>query len=236
MEPHEYEALVKDIKVNGQRLRAYTVGTEIIDGWHRYQACLENGLELRIDDMAPRLAKLSEAKREAQLYAFVISLNMQRRHLTTAQRAQIAVDLNLDYGITVKQVAKDLKVGKRTVERAKAVRLGHTQKPPNGGFDLDKKGAPEDNSVFEGTKSTPPEKTEEIIDVDVSAPEKRPNSESGLAEKAQFDLALRKYIEADIERRKDCGSHRNALDLQIAKMEKAYDRDRQKGTFDKTPK
>lgn len=74
----EYEALVEDIRANGQREPGKTVDGKLIDGRNRERACADAGIEfvtvpvdLNGDDPV----------------AYVVSLNVRRRNLNASQRA-----------------------------------------------------------------------------------------------------------------------------------------------------
>lgn len=79
----EFDALVADIAENGQREPIYTHDNQIIDGRNRYNACLKLGLK----------PILREWDGRGSLVSFVVSLNLHRRHLTSSQRAVIALDV-----------------------------------------------------------------------------------------------------------------------------------------------
>lgn len=79
----EYESLKADIAANGQREPIYTCDGQIIDGRNRYRACSELGI-------APVMREWNGA---GSLVAFVVSLNLHRRHLTPSQRAAVGVDM-----------------------------------------------------------------------------------------------------------------------------------------------
>jgi protein gp37 len=126
MTEEEFSALRADIASNGLQTPITTYEEQVLDGWHRYCACEQTGVEPRFqafsgDDMAAR--------------KFAISGNMMRRHLDTSARALVAGKLaNLPHGgdhITGKQGAKLplavaaaaalLNVGTRSVKDARAV-------------------------------------------------------------------------------------------------------------------
>ena len=84
MSGDDYAALVSDIAEHGQ-LEPIWLHTDgrIIDGRNRYRACCDLGI-------APEY-KTWDGK--GSLIAFVVSLNLHRRHLTSSQRAVIALDV-----------------------------------------------------------------------------------------------------------------------------------------------
>lgn len=83
MSEEEYQALRADIEQHGLREPLWTYEGQIIDGRHRARACAEVGLE-----PATRAWEGS-----GSLVAFVASLNFQRRHLSSSQRATLALAL-----------------------------------------------------------------------------------------------------------------------------------------------
>lgn len=82
LEGDEFDLLVDDIKKNGQLEPIVTVDGEILDGINRYRACTKLGIE-------PRCEKF---KGDDPL-AYVISLNIRRRHLDPSQRAMLATEM-----------------------------------------------------------------------------------------------------------------------------------------------
>lgn len=84
----EFEALKEDIVRNGLRESVVTFEGRILDGRNRYRACRETGSPCRLRVYAgPDPA------------AYVVSLNLRRRHLNEAQRAMVAAKLtNLAHG------------------------------------------------------------------------------------------------------------------------------------------
>ncbi len=87
MPEEDFEALVEDIKKNGLREPIWLDERgRIIDGRHRYKACLRAGVDPRF--------RTKKTESEKELREFVISLNMKRRNLSEGQRSIIAVRLS----------------------------------------------------------------------------------------------------------------------------------------------
>src|SRR3954447_15844945 len=83
--------LAADIKANGLRdpIWRHPDG-RIIDGRNRWLACQQAGVECR---------HRTYSRGDETIVAFVVSHNLHRRHLTTAQRAAVAADVaNLNEG------------------------------------------------------------------------------------------------------------------------------------------
>lgn len=76
MSADEFSALVEDIRANGQRQPIYLHDGKIIDGRNRYRACQQ--LDIEPDTRA--------WDGVGSLVSFVVSLNLQRRHLTESQK------------------------------------------------------------------------------------------------------------------------------------------------------
>jgi len=79
----EFDALVTDIAENGQLEPIWTHQGQIIDGRNRYRACCQLGL----------VPEYREWAGIGSLVAFVMSMNLHRRHLTSSQRAVVALDI-----------------------------------------------------------------------------------------------------------------------------------------------
>lgn len=73
----ELDALTEDISENGQREAITLFQGKVLDGWHRYNACINCG----------RVPKAEELPAGVDPVAFVKSRNLHRRHLTGSQRA-----------------------------------------------------------------------------------------------------------------------------------------------------
>ena len=121
MDDAEFEALVADIKANGQHEPVTMFEDAILDGFHRYRACRQLSIEPNFtvytgDDPV----------------GFAVSLNLHRRQLNESQRAWVAAKLaKLAHGQrqsgqlaavpTQGEAATMLNVGERSVRRAREV-------------------------------------------------------------------------------------------------------------------
>ena len=81
----EFDALVSDIAANGlhEPIWLHSTDNTIIDGRNRYRACLAAGV-------TPTFRRWDG---NGGLTQFVLSLNLHRRHLTSSQRAAVAVEV-----------------------------------------------------------------------------------------------------------------------------------------------
>jgi N6-adenosine-specific RNA methylase IME4 len=118
IEGAEFEELVADIKANGLIEPVILFDDLILDGRNRYRACIAAGVEPSVrpfmgDDPA----------------AFVVSMNVARRHLSESQRAMVAAKLATlkqgdnqhTEGLPIGRSSELLNVGVRTVARAREV-------------------------------------------------------------------------------------------------------------------
>lgn len=86
MSDGDIDSLAADIKKNGQRENIWLhPDGSILDGRNRYRACSEAGVK-------PRFATYSGDTSSIALVRFVVSLNLHRRHLSSDQKAAIAVE------------------------------------------------------------------------------------------------------------------------------------------------
>jgi N6-adenosine-specific RNA methylase IME4 len=83
MAEEEYQALVRDIERNGLLEPIWLYEGKIIDGRNRYRACLELQITPEFRTWQGRGSPL----------AFVLSLNLSRRHLTSSQKAVVALEV-----------------------------------------------------------------------------------------------------------------------------------------------
>jgi hypothetical protein len=132
IEGEEFYKLVDDISKNGLRQRIVLFEGKILDGRNRYLASREAGYT------DPNLfqpgGSLVEEYNGDNPLQYVVSLNLNRRHLTDQQRAAIAAELaNVGHGghriksplgdllytaVSQAEAAKLMNVSKRSVERA----------------------------------------------------------------------------------------------------------------------
>jgi ParB-like chromosome segregation protein Spo0J len=123
LEGADFDALVADIKANGQREAIMLFEDKILDGRNRWHACKKAGIE----------PKTKEYRGNDPL-AYVISLNLKRRHLNESQRAIVAAKIaTLPDGIradrqgaqiqapTQSDAANMLNVGRSSVQAARIV-------------------------------------------------------------------------------------------------------------------
>ncbi len=119
----EFSALKDDIEKHGQREAIWTFNCQIVDGRHRFQACSELDIE-------PRFIEWEGD--EGDLVAFVVSLNLHRRHLNESQRAMVAGNIaNMKQGartdlasiaaLSQTDAADLLNVSRESVQRARKV-------------------------------------------------------------------------------------------------------------------
>jgi N6-adenosine-specific RNA methylase IME4 len=117
----EFDELTADIREHGLHEPIVLFEGRILDGRNRYRACLAAKIECRF-----------ETYQGNDPVAYVVSLNLRRRHLDESQRAMVAAKLatlkrgdnqHSPIGETSQARAADLlNVGKRSVERAAEVR------------------------------------------------------------------------------------------------------------------
>jgi ParB-like nuclease domain len=137
VEGAEFDELVADIREHGLHEPIVVFEDKILDGRNRYRACEAAGVE-------PTFT----AYTGDDPVAYVVSLNLRRRHLDESQRAMVAAKLatlrdgqraDLVEGLPIGRASEMLNVGERSVARARevqehgtpelAVRLSAVQSP-----------------------------------------------------------------------------------------------------------
>lgn len=83
MTKSEYSDLLEDIRANGLYEPIWLHEGQVIDGRHRYKACLELGIE----------PKTRNWNGEGSLVRFVAAMNLKRRYLTASQRAAVGAQM-----------------------------------------------------------------------------------------------------------------------------------------------
>lgn len=83
MAEQDFQELKADIQANGLRESIVVYDGKIIDGRHRYRACIELGIK-------PRFRQWDA---QSPLLQYVLSMNLHRRHMTTSQRALLGAEL-----------------------------------------------------------------------------------------------------------------------------------------------
>jgi hypothetical protein len=127
IEGTEFDDLVADIQINGQREDVVLLAGKVLDGRNRYRACLAAGVAPRIVNFSPDV--------HGEPLPFVISKNLKRRHLNESQRAMVAAQLETyrhgdnqhssgDANLRVRrdEAAKQMGVSVRSVASAAVVR------------------------------------------------------------------------------------------------------------------
>jgi ParB-like chromosome segregation protein Spo0J len=110
MSDDEFFGLVKDIEKNGQRQDIDIWNGEIIEGVHRAKACQQLGIEPRYHE---RRFESEEGAR-----AYVISLNIQRRHLSAEQKREMIAKL-ADWSRSDRAIADEFKTNRNTAGRVR---------------------------------------------------------------------------------------------------------------------
>jgi N6-adenosine-specific RNA methylase IME4 len=118
LEGEEFDELAEDIRRHGLHETIVLLDGQILDGRNRYRACIAAGIEPTFttycgDDPV----------------AYVISLNLKRRHLDESQRSMVAAKLaslrvggnQHSEGLPIGRASELLNVGDRSVARAREV-------------------------------------------------------------------------------------------------------------------
>lgn len=113
----EQAALIADIKRNGLLSAIVLHEDQILDGWHRYRACIAAGIAPRYEPFDYVVEAAAEsADRKMTPAEFVCSANAHRRHLTREQRREVvAALLKADPTMSNRAIGKVAKVADNTV-------------------------------------------------------------------------------------------------------------------------
>jgi hypothetical protein len=133
MEGVEFDALVEDIYRNGLREPIVLHEGKILDGRNRYRACIKIAEEAEAQNCCGQLYQPQFKELEPRIgvgidpYAYVISANIHRRHLTAEQRRElIAKVLKADPEESDRSIGEKIKADHKTVaaERSKLEATG----------------------------------------------------------------------------------------------------------------
>lgn len=131
MPTSDFESLLRSVESDGFMDDVIKLlEGKVLDGWHRYRAARELNLirKLRFQEWN------EDEQRDGDPKAFVLARNIERRHLSASQRAQIAVTFNERFGLgniksqrsglpngvpkSRQALAKQANVGTSTIDRA----------------------------------------------------------------------------------------------------------------------
>ena len=116
MTPEQYQELKEDIRRRGVLIPIeYDQDNNILDGHHRYQIfteLIDEGVDLPLYDKIVRRFSSEEEK-----IAYVIALNVKRRHLTPDQRQELVIKLRKEFGYTLSKIASLLGISIATASR-----------------------------------------------------------------------------------------------------------------------
>lgn len=123
-----FAELRADIATNGLRLPIVLYLGQVLDGWNRYQACSQIGVEPHYEEFVGT---------EAEAMQYVVSANLMRRHLYEGERAIIAARFAtmqrgrpsdketpasiIENPLSVAQAAELFNVGETIVKEARAI-------------------------------------------------------------------------------------------------------------------
>jgi DNA modification methylase len=111
----EFRALVADIRANGLREPVWTHDGKVIDGRNRIRACQEIGI----------LPATQEWNGQGSLVAFVVSLNLHRRHLSSGQKAACGTEVEERLAVEAKERQRE--AARRGGENSGRVRRGEIE-------------------------------------------------------------------------------------------------------------
>ena len=124
MSPEEFEVLKDSIAQNGILNPIVFHGDTIVDGRSRYQA-LKDKKKMIWTTLADHLGIEEDAIDDEVIRQFVISQNIERRHLTPSQRAMVVEKLVAwkrgDVGLTIKAASEKASVSASTIKHAHKV-------------------------------------------------------------------------------------------------------------------
>jgi len=127
MEEESLDSLAEDIQENDLQIPIETCGGKIIDGRRRYLACLRLGVEPDVVVVDPK-----------DPIAYVLSLNLHRRHLDASQKSMVAARARGMYDEAAKERKRE---GQKAGGRGRKKNLVENSSPSNGQKSRDAAGA-----------------------------------------------------------------------------------------------
>ena len=120
----DFDNLVQDIESNGliHPIVLTPAGDTIVDGRNRYRACLKAQRE-------PTFTRLADHYSEEEIIQYIVSANLNRRHLSVSQRAMIAAQHILPALERIAHERKRAAGGDHSSAKAKA-EAAHREKSP----------------------------------------------------------------------------------------------------------
>lgn len=127
MGDREFEEFKRDIETHGIKEFGTLYKGQLLDGRNRYKACQELGIEMDFCEI--------EDSEDFDPFAYVLSHNLHRRHLTESQRAMVAAKLaklrkgdvgngrkvEVQICPSIEAASKSLQVSERSTKSAKKV-------------------------------------------------------------------------------------------------------------------
>jgi ParB-like chromosome segregation protein Spo0J len=161
LEGSEFEELVADIKANGLVEPIVMFEDKILDGRNRYRACLAAGVE---PAFRPFMGD--------DPLAYIISLNLRRRHLTAEQKRELIAGLiKAAPEKSDRQIAKTVKVDHKTVASVRAEKEGRGE-IPHVAKRQDAKGRQQPAKKFKKATDPPLQVSEEVLQQRAAAAER----------------------------------------------------------------
>lgn len=97
MSAEEFDAFAEDIGIRGMIYPITIFEGKVLDGWHRYRACLRTGTTLKTQEYSG-----------SDPAGYITACNVLRRKLSSLQRALVGAKLHLEHAITQRDVCRRL--------------------------------------------------------------------------------------------------------------------------------
>lgn len=97
MSPEEFDAFAEDVGARGLIYPITLYEGKVLDGWHRYRACVRTGTALKTQEYTGK-----------DPAGYITACNVLRRKLSSLQRALVGAKLHLEHAITQRDVCRRL--------------------------------------------------------------------------------------------------------------------------------